>query len=140
MDSGRKLQIARAVKGKKGGKYKLVYSDHFPVILTISNLPRLKEQKEERQERWNLARDGDWKLYKEISEQLKGKLEAVVEDNKLTIEEAKHKFNTIHDKIIFKAFEKVKISEICKFYKSVWRGTWVFNTLYGVNKEFKGIV
>ena len=26
---------------------------------------------------------------------------------------------------------------IFKFYKSLWRETWVFSTLYGVNKEFK---
>ena len=38
IDSERVIEIVRAVKNK--GKTELVYSDHFPAIITITNLPR----------------------------------------------------------------------------------------------------
>ena len=35
IDSERKLGIARVEKIKKKGKFRLVYPDHFPVLLTL---------------------------------------------------------------------------------------------------------
>ena len=56
IDSERKLGIAKVEKSKKKGKYRLVYSDHYPVLLTLENLPLEKEEKKEKIVRWNLAK------------------------------------------------------------------------------------
>ena len=109
IDCKQKMGIARAVKTKKKGKYKLVYSDHFPLLLTFSNLPRSEEENIEKQVKWNLAKEDGWKHYKE-NEDLLDKLEDVVENEETSIEETKHKFDKIHNKIKFKTFGKVTIS------------------------------
>ena len=103
------MGIARAVKGRKKGPYKLVFPDHFPVLLTLNNLPRAQEEKEEKQVKWNLAKTDSWSQYKD-NEEFSGKLERVVKNEEISVEETKHQFDKIHDKIRFKAFGKVTIS------------------------------
>ena len=86
-----------------------MYPDHFPVILTLFNLPRKQEQKEEKQERWNLARVGGWEKYKEISNKSENKLLEMIENEENTIQEIYEKFEKAHIKMKFSAFGKVTI-------------------------------
>ena len=97
IDSERKLGIARVEKKSK--KYRLIYPDHFPVLLTLENLPLRKEEKQEKIVRWNLAKEGGWKDYRKESEEVTEKLARVVKDKSISIEEAKKKFDKIHDHI-----------------------------------------
>ena len=89
IDSERKLGIASIEKKKKKGKFRLVHTDHFPVLLTLKNLPLEKEKKEEKLVRWNLAKDGGWDDYKIESDKVKDKLLEVVHNKNISIEEAK---------------------------------------------------
>ena len=109
IDSERKIDIARAEKKKKKGTVKLVYPDHFPVLLTLENLPVAEKEKEEKIVRWNLAKIGGWEEYKKESEKVKEKLKEVVKNKEASIEESKAKFDKLHNKIKFKAFGKVTI-------------------------------
>ena len=104
IDSGRKLKVARPV-GKRG-KLKPVYSDHYPVLLTLTNLPRAKEEKKEKVVRWNLAKEGGWEKYMGLGERCG-------EDFKiehLSIQEAQAKFQKQHNKMKYKSFGKVSLS------------------------------
>ena len=67
IDSERNMAVARAVKC--GGKYELVYSDHYTCILTLNDLPRVQERGEEKQVVWNLAREGGWAGYKVLTKE-----------------------------------------------------------------------
>ena len=114
IDSKRKWKIARSVRshGRVIGvkpTFKLIYSDHFPVLLTLTDLPKVDERKEEKEVRWNLAREGGWKKYEILSNQSENKLKDVVANEEISIEEVKHKFDKVHDKVCFKAFGKVTI-------------------------------
>ena len=111
IDSKRKIDIARVDRNKKRGTFWLVYSDHFPVVLTLNNLPLAKEEREEKVVRWNLAREGGWEEYKRESEKVKEKLARVVENKEISIEEAKKQFDKVHNKVKYKAFGKVTIKQ-----------------------------
>ena len=89
----------------------MVYSDHFPVVLTLNNLPLAKEEREEKVIRWNLAKEGGWEEYKRESENVKERLARVVENKEISIEEAKKQFDKVHDKVKYKAFGKVTINQ-----------------------------
>ena len=111
VDSSRKLAVSRKIKQKKG--FKLVFSDHFSIFLTLKNLPLAKDRIETIEVKWNLAKKDGWKKYEEISEKYSEKLQNVVENNNLidqeSMDEAAYQFEKIHDKIKFEAFGKAKI-------------------------------
>ena len=64
IDKEKKITPARAIKSE--WKYKLVYTDHFSLLLTMKNLPRKKETKQKKIKMWNLAKENGWKIYKEL--------------------------------------------------------------------------
>ena len=108
IDKDRKITPARAIKSK--GKYKLAYTDHFSMLLTMNNLPKKKEIKQKKRKVWNLAKENGWKLYREISNEFSDKLNKVIDDEELNIEETMRKFDKIHNDIKYKAFGKVTLN------------------------------
>ena len=108
IDSEREMAVSRAVK--MGQKYQRVYSDHFTCILTLSDLPREKEIKQQKQTMWNLSKEGGWDEYKVLSDEHSESLEKML-DKEDTINNKMNKFNKIHDKIKYKAFGKVTIGK-----------------------------
>ena len=108
IDSGKKWTLARSVKVR--GRRRLVHSDHFPCLLTFNNLPRGHEAKQEKQKRWNLAKEGVWKDYKKVSDEMSEKLKDIIEAESKGVEETKKDFDKVHDKIRFKAFGKVTLN------------------------------
>ena len=70
-----------------------------------------EERTTKKETKWNLAKEGGWKSYKEISNSEAEKIAEVVEDENKTIEEVMKVFNKVHEKIKFKAFGKVTIKE-----------------------------
>ena len=59
---------------------------------------------------WNLAKENGWKIYKEISNKFSDKLNTVVDNEELDIEETVRMFEKIHNDIKFKAFGKVTLN------------------------------
>ena len=108
VDSNREQTVSRAVR--KGSKHEHIYSDHYTCILTLDNLPGVRERKEEKQVVWNLAKEGGWDQYSLISKEYSKDIDKVVESKDICIEEKMRKFEKIHEKIKYKAFGKVTIS------------------------------
>ena len=98
--SGKKVGIAR-------GKEKVVRSDHFPIIVTLENMPKAKLKKHN-ESSWNLNKPGGWKAYEEALEEAAKELEGIVEDESLAEEAVVNKFDAITNKAKFKAFGKSK--------------------------------
>jgi hypothetical protein len=106
IDSKMEFTPSRAVKEK--GVPKVIHSDHFSALLTLSNLPRV-EEKVEKKKIWNFKKDGGWNRYQLLTDQSSEAFTAVIEDKELSIEEAMKKFDKIHNKIKFRAFGKVTV-------------------------------
>ena len=109
IDSERKFTPSRVVKRK--GEAKQVYTDHYSALLTLTNLARGKDMMEGKQLRWNLAKEGGWSRYKELTDEYAEKIEKAVTSPENTVEEAMTKFERIHDKIKFRAFGKVTLRD-----------------------------
>ena len=65
IDSKREISATRFIKRK--GEFKVVHSDHFLAMLKFHNLQK-KEVVEQKNVKWNLAKDGGWKKYKKDTE------------------------------------------------------------------------
>ena len=96
IDSKREMAVGRAVK--RGGQYEMVYSDNFTSLLTISDLPRENEIKQQKQTVWNLSKEGGWNMYKVLTDDYSEALERML-DKEDTINNKMTKFDKIHDKI-----------------------------------------
>ena len=97
IDSEREFTPARAVKEK--GKYKKVFTDHFSSLLTLKNLPKKKENNSKKKTVWNFSKENGWEDYKITSDKLSEKVDNLVENQELTVQEVINKFEVIHEKI-----------------------------------------
>ena len=109
IDSDPRMAVGRATK--RGSTYHFVKSDHYTCILTMTDLPRVREKNREQQIKWNLEKEGGWRRYEKLAEEFSEILEEMLNDKDTDIDIKIKKFETIHDKIRFKAFGKVRISE-----------------------------
>ena len=107
IDKEKKMTVARAIKQKSN--VKLVYSDHFSLLLSLTNLPKAKDNGTRKETKWNLAKEGGWNKYKEVSAEYCKALEKLIEDKDANIDQKYERFEKIHDKIKFKSFGKVTI-------------------------------
>ena len=105
------MEIARVERNKKKGTFRMVYPDHFPVLLTLTNLPLEKEVHDEKVVRWNLAKDGGWEEYRKGSEKIEEKILGVVGNHEISIEEKMKEIDKIHNKVKYKSFGKVTITQ-----------------------------
>ena len=112
IDKKEKFTPGRAIKKK--GKYKLINTDHYSCLLTIKDLPQKRERSIEKRTVWNLSKENGWKCYKTYSDMFSEKLTKIISNEALTIEEVMTKFNKVHDKIKFKSFGKVTITNKIK--------------------------
>ena len=106
IDSRRDISLKRP--GWKKGKKILTYADHYTLVLKVQDLPRVKKD-DSTNVRWNLEKEGGWEEYKRLSQNISGKIEEVVDDKNISVQEVKHKFDKIHKKILFQSFGKVTL-------------------------------
>ena len=64
-----------------------MYSDHYTCVLTLGNLPRVRERKEEKRVMWNLTKEGGWERYYLLTEEYSKVFEKIVEDKETSVEE-----------------------------------------------------
>ena len=108
IDSQRKQALKRVVY--KDGKYKVVYADHFTLVLYMGDLPG-HSLRSEKVTRWNLRKEGGWEKYKALAEDISQKVASIAEDRSNSVEEVVGQFNRISDNIKFKAFGKITIKD-----------------------------
>ena len=91
----------------KKGKKRSIYSNHFPLIINFLNLParRIKVGKVSN---WKLNTPGAWEKYEIITNQIQSKMDKLIENKSLTIEQVKEKIDNLQTKVKFQAFGKSK--------------------------------
>ena len=100
--------MKRAVFRK--GRYEIVYSDHFTIILYLKDLPTVNLKKE-KLIRWNLKKEGGWERYKELSDDRSKDIEKLVDDDGKSIDQVFKGFERIDNDIKFKAFGKITLKD-----------------------------
>ena len=98
--------------GRVISKTKIVYPDHYSLILKFTNIPVRPRKKVAGQKysTWNTNKEGSWDKYKELTE-CNGKLDAIAEE---TIEDATSAMKNVSkelDKCKFQAFGKVSVKD-----------------------------
>ena len=68
-----------------------------------------KDNRVERQTKWNLAKEGGWQEYRELTNKYSETLRNAIENEDKTIQEKYEKVEKTLDKIRFQAFGKVSI-------------------------------
>ena len=98
--------------GRAISKSKLVYSDHYALILKFKDIPLRQEQNlaGPRYITWNTNKEGGWDVYKEITDE-DSKLAAIGRDVIDDATEAMKKINKELDKCKFQAFGKVSVRQ-----------------------------
>ena len=102
VDKDQKLSAKKVL-----GKGKVVKSDHFPIIVTLEEMPKAKLKKSN-EASWNINKPDGWKTNSKALEDTAKGLEAMVEDENLTEEDVVKKFDAITTKAKFRAFGKSK--------------------------------
>ena len=92
---------------RANGREKLIRSDHLPILVVLKNMPK-KKKKVEKKSQWNLHKPGGWEVYKAAMEEASEKINNVIEDDTISVEEVMNKTDVIMNKVKFKAFGKTK--------------------------------
>ena len=93
--------------GVRNNRNTVVKTDHHPIILSLENMPRSKNKKP-KSTRWNLFKTGGWEEYKKVSDEIATEADKIIEDTKLSNEDVMKKFDSLQNKIKYKAFGKTK--------------------------------
>ena len=105
MDKDREFTPYRVIT--KGSDLVARYTDHYSIICTLKDLPSAF-QEQETLTKWNLRKPGGWERYKVTSDNIADKVNMIVE-NEADINDVVKKFEKLHDKAKFAAFDKTKI-------------------------------
>ena len=102
---------------RRKGKLKTVYSDHFALQVVLGGMPRAFCQQDGNEPSWNLQRPGGWEVYEEMTNHEAIRIQDIVDNTELSIDEVVEKIEKIETKIKFRAFGKTKPST-CKSKKN----------------------
>ena len=106
IDSERKFTPKRVVI--KNGEIREVFTDHFLLVVDLEGLPMKRGEKEDRK-MWNLHKDGGWKKYEQVTNDLAAAMEEAIEIKNINIEEVIKKVDSLGEKAKHIAFGKTKI-------------------------------
>ena len=107
VDKDRKFTPRRVIKRKK--EIKSIFTDHFSIKVELKGLPRSKNKKVY-QSRWNLGKPGGWDRFVRFTNEMAEKVNKVVNNSELHIDEVIKKVDKIETKIKFASFGKTKTS------------------------------
>ena len=92
---------------KKKGRITMVRSDHYTLVLKLKNLPK-RNMLKVKQSHWNLKKPNGWENYEAMTEEMKEKADAIIENRNIEINEVMDKVDKLQDNVKFKAFGKTK--------------------------------
>ena len=109
IDKERKFTPKRIVWRKN--QFSSVYTDHFSIEVTLSGMPR-RTTLSVKSSRWNLGKPEGWKSYQELTDKAAEKIEAIVLNEDISIDDAMKKVTAIENEIKFSAFGKTRSKSI----------------------------
>ena len=79
---------------RTGGKERLIRSDHLPILVVLKNMPKAKKGLKKKSH-WNLMKPGGWEVYKAAMDEASGKIDDIVEDETVNVEEVMKKLTVL---------------------------------------------
>ena len=110
VDSSRSFTPRRAEYRR--GVFGYTYTDHYS--LEAEFLMPSSKQRGQTKPTWNVFKPGAFENYEKVSKKYSKKVEEIVEDEDLDIEEVIKNFDKIQDKIKYEAFGKTKVKQRIK--------------------------
>ena len=95
---------------KRKGKIQSIFTDHLPIEIKLKGMPRRKRLKIDNPASWNTDKPEGWKIYKEVTDSVAVKMNEIINNNDLSIEEVVKKVETMENKAKFVAFGKTRSS------------------------------
>ena len=105
IDSNRNFTPRRVIKSKK--KIKTIYTDHFSVLIELSEMPR-KQHPTKVKPTWNKGKPGAWDIFERVTDEYAERIEEIVDDSENNIETVMKEIENIDTKIKFISFGKTK--------------------------------
>ena len=105
VDSEKKFTPVRVTTSRR--RMTLRPTDHFSLLLELW-LPR-KERSHKRPTVWNKNKPGGWEAYKAMTEAVQSKMEKVIEDEEIPIEEVMKRLDKMQEKIKHATLGKTKV-------------------------------
>ena len=102
-------QFAPARIRRLAGRRRLIFPDHYPILVEFENLPKSWMNKKQTSS-WNLSKPNGLDKYRALTEAASRKMDEVIENEELTIEKVAAKIETMETKIKFQAFGKTQPS------------------------------
>ena len=106
IDKDRKFTPRRVIKRK--GKVESIFTDHLGIEIKLKGLTRRQKLKTDKPASWNINKPGGWEIYKELTDTAAEKIDEVINNDKLVINEVVKKVENIENKVKFKAFGKTR--------------------------------
>ena len=104
----------------KKGRMQLTRADQYTMLATFEKLPVAREARQEEQvTRWKTGKKESWIRYKEASKKASRKIDKIVEETDLSIDEVVKKVEAIETKVKFEVFGKCSANKTSKLYTSI---------------------
>ena len=85
-----------------------IYSDHFSLMIELKGMPRTQSLNQQ-ESIWNKGKPGGWEAYEKLMDEKADKIEKIIEDSDINIENVMKEIDEIDKKIKFQAFGKTKL-------------------------------
>ena len=105
IDSNRNFTPRRVIKSKK--KIETIYTDHFSVLIELSEMPR-KQHPTKVEPTRNKGKPGAWDVFERVTHEYAERIEEIVDDSEKNIATVMKEIENIDTKIKFISFEKTK--------------------------------
>ena len=92
VDRERKFTPRRVIKKKD--MITEIFTDHFSLKIELGGMPKNKNENKPKA-RWNVNKPGGWSIYKRIMDEFAVKKNSIVDNDKITIDEAIKRIDTL---------------------------------------------
>ena len=106
VDNKREFTPVRVIS--RQGRMSLRPTDHFSLLVELW-LPR-KGRSQKMPTVWNKQKPGAWEAYEGMTDAAQGKMEQIIEDEGISVEEVMTKLDKIQEKMKHAAFGKTKVN------------------------------
>ena len=103
VDRERKFTPRRVIRKKD--MITEIFTDHFSLKIELSGMPKNKNESKPAA-RQNVNKPGGWSIYERITDEIADKINSIVDNDKITIDEAIKRIETLKNNVDFKALGK----------------------------------